>query len=131
MATGARSRSLSATTTAISLPKPVGHARGAIALSLDETTPAVLTSSGVSRVTVGNGPPQTPGLTTTRAASGFVGQLDLPAEWGKLSSSTMTMALWFGARAPKCSASPRADVYFSQPVGYAATTATTATLEAR
>ncbi len=54
-----------------------------------------------------------------------------PRRVGKLSSSTMTMALWFGARAPKCSASRCADVYFSQPVGYAATTATTATLEAR
>jgi len=222
-------------TQTIPLPEPLGLPQGAIALSPDETTLAVLTNSGMTRLQIKDGPPQTPYSTwsqpaptpldgvgtwiavanTPTAAPGqtppaflyahyfgfaassaigavalvaspagkaalftvtapdgtpasvaipfswsgghfyytlvyqmgpgswgawiydlgsgiwkFVGQLHLPGEWGKLSPSTMTMAMWLGGTVPNCSAYPRADVYFSTPVGYVGTTTTNATLGA-
>jgi len=215
----------------IPLPEPVSVQRGGIALSPDETTLAVITHSGISRLQVQNGPPQAPYSSWTQPASTpldglgtwmavgntptaspgqsppaylyahhfsfanspaigaialvtspggraamftvaapdgtphtvvipfnwssghfyyslvhrlgpgswggwmydyssgvwtFVGRLNLPGEWGKLSPATMTMALWIGSTAPTCSEYPRADVYFSPPVGYAGTSVSTA-----
>ncbi|MGI9023381.1 MAG: hypothetical protein ACR2HV_09170 [Acidimicrobiales bacterium] len=57
-----------------------------------------------------------------------MGTLNLPAGWGKLSPVSTTIAVWYGPTAATCSAYPRADVYFSPPVGYVGSTATTANL---
>jgi hypothetical protein len=57
-----------------------------------------------------------------------VGQLSLPAAWGKLSPTSVTTVQWYGAAALSCAGYPRADVLFSPPTGYVGPTATTATL---
>ena len=53
----------------IPLPEPVSVQRGGIALSPDETTLAVITHSGISRLQVQNGPPQAPYSSWTQPAS--------------------------------------------------------------
>ncbi|HEX6596719.1 MAG TPA: proprotein convertase P-domain-containing protein, partial [Acidimicrobiales bacterium] len=57
----------------------------------------------------------------------FVGQLSLPAGWGKLTPASTTGVLWYGGTAASCPAYPLADVFFAPPTGFAAGTITTAT----
>lgn len=54
-----------------------------------------------------------------------IGQLSLPATWGKLSPTTSTIVGWAGATATSCAAYPRADVLVHPTVGYNAGTVAT------
>ena len=67
-------------------------------------------------------------LDTTAGAWRPIGQLTLPAEWGKLSPVSVTMLPWYGSFGESCSSYPRADVLFYPPIGFSGGTATVATL---
>ncbi|HEX6597676.1 MAG TPA: hypothetical protein VF045_12110, partial [Acidimicrobiales bacterium] len=51
-----------------------------------------------------------------------IGQVSLPAAWGKLSPSSYTASLWLGAPAATCSAYPAADVLVHPPIGFSGST---------
>ena len=51
-----------------------------------------------------------------------VGQLSIPAAWGKLEPTSATIALWYGAPASTCAAYPLADVIFHPAIGFVGST---------
>ena len=64
----------------------------------------------------------------TRATWVFIGQLNLPTQWGKLSPATSTAAQWYGAPATRCSSYPLADVLYYPPAGWVGQNVTYATM---
>jgi hypothetical protein len=60
-----------------------------------------------------------------------IGVLSVPTTLGKIASTSVTTATWYGDHASPCGVYPRADVLFYPPTGFVGTTATTATLQSQ
>ncbi len=54
-----------------------------------------------------------------------IGQLSLPATWGKLAPTTFTIVGWAGGTATSCAGYPRADLFVYPTIGYSAGTVAT------
>ncbi|MEA2685295.1 MAG: serine protease [Actinomycetota bacterium] len=57
-----------------------------------------------------------------------IGVLTLPTAWGRAAPVTVAAAPWLGPAGPGCSLYPRADVFFSPPLGYVGATVRSGTL---